>query len=78
MAPRPALFILPFASIVYTNVMQAVYGIHRNDGLSVTKKRTAMLGGATLGWDTPATDPKNYDQQGQPIKHRHRDCRDVQ
>ncbi len=40
-----------------------------NSDLGVTKAQAAaMLSGATLGWDTPAADPKNYDADGQPIK----------
>ena len=45
-----------------------------NERLGVTKAQAAaMLAGATLGWDAPAADPKNYDEQGQPIKPRHHD-----
>ena len=49
-----------------------------NSELGVTKAQAmAMQGGATRGWDTPAADPKNYDEQGQPIKPRHRDRGDA-
>ncbi len=49
-----------------------------NNELGVSKAQAAaMLGGATLGWDTPAADPKNYDNQGQPIKPKHRDRGDA-
>ncbi len=49
-----------------------------NNELGVSKAQAAaMLVGATLGWDTPAADPKNYDEQGQPIKPRHRDRGDA-
>ena len=49
-----------------------------NSEMGVTKAQAAaMQGGATLGWDTPAADPKNYDEQGQPIKPRHRDRGDA-
>ena len=49
-----------------------------NDGMGVTKAQAmAMQAGATLGWDTPAANPKNYDEQGQPIKSRHRDRGDA-
>ena len=49
-----------------------------NSELGVTKAQAAaMQGGATMGWDTPAADPKNYDEQGQPIKPRHRDRGDA-
>ena len=49
-----------------------------NSELGVTRAQAAaMQGGATLGWDTPAADPKNYDEQGQPIKPRYRDRGDA-
>lgn len=45
-----------------------------NSEMGVSKAQAAaMLGGATLGWDTPAADPRNYDEKGLPIKPRHRD-----
>ncbi len=49
-----------------------------NGELGVSKAQAAaMLGGATLGWDKPGADPKNYDEQGQPIKPKHRDRGDA-
>ena len=49
-----------------------------NGELGVTKAQAAaMLAGAMRGWATPAADPKNYDEQGQPIKPRHRDRGDA-
>ena len=49
-----------------------------NDEMGVTKAQAmAMQGGATMGWDTPAADPKNYDEQGQPIKPKHRNRGDA-
>ena len=49
-----------------------------NGELGVTKAQAAaMLGGVMKGWASPAADPKNYDEQGQPIKPRHRDRGDA-
>ena len=49
-----------------------------NSGMGVSKAQAAaMLAGATQGWATPAADPKNYNEQGQPIKPRHRDRGDA-
>ena len=49
-----------------------------NGELGVTKAQAAaMLAGATQGWATPAADPKNYDEQGQPIKPRRPDRGDA-
>ena len=30
-----------------------------------------------FGWQTPAADPKNYDEQGQPIRPKQRDRGDA-
>lgn len=48
-----------------------------NETIGVTKAQAAaMVAGSMFGWDKPAADPKNYDEQGQPIhpKARERDC----
>ena len=49
-----------------------------NGELGVTKAQAAaMLAGVMRGWADPAADPKNYDDQGQLIKPRHRDRGDA-
>ena len=49
-----------------------------NSGMGVSKAQAAaMLAGATQGWATPAADPKNYDEQGQPVKPRRPDRGDA-
>ncbi len=49
-----------------------------NGELGVTKAQAAaMLAGAMRGWADPAADPKNYDEQGQPIKPRRPDRGDA-
>ena len=45
-----------------------------NERGGVTKAQTAaMLAGSLFGWEVPAADPKNYDEQGQPIKPKRHD-----
>ncbi len=52
--------------------------IAANEAMGVTKaQEAAMMFGCIYGWDKPGADPKNYDDQGQPIKPKHRDRGDA-
>ena len=49
-----------------------------NGEMGVSKAQAAaMLAGAMRGWADPAADPKNYDEQGQPLKPRRPDRGDA-
>lgn len=66
----------------YTSSHPPLYGQERADDfnriLGHTKAQAAaMKAGSLFGWDTPAADPKNYDEQGQPIKPKHKDRGDA-
>lgn len=42
----------------------------RNANLGVSKAQIeAMLAGSMYGWDVPAADPKNYDENGTPLRN---------
>ncbi len=49
-----------------------------NEAMGVTKaQEAAMLAGSMFGWDTPASKPKNYDENGKPIKPKGKKDRQV-
>lgn len=49
-----------------------------NGALGVTKaQEAAMVAGYLFGWDVPGADPKNYDENGTPIRPKHRDRGDA-
>ena len=40
-----------------------------NEANGVTRaQEAAMVAGSMFGWQVPGADPKNYDDQGQPIR----------
>ena len=49
-----------------------------NQKLGVSKAQAqAMLSGSIFGWHIPAADPKNYDENGKPIRPKHKDRGDT-
>lgn len=49
-----------------------------NSKLGVGKAQAAaMLAGSMFGWQVPAVDPKNYDENGQPIRPKQKDRGDA-
>ena len=49
-----------------------------NEAMGVTRaQEAAMLFGSIYGWNKPGADPNYYNEQGEPIKFKHRDHNDA-
>ena len=49
-----------------------------NQAIGVTKAQAAaMVAGSMFGWQVPGADPKNYDEQGLPIRPKAREREDA-
>lgn len=65
----------------YRSDLSPVYGesgqefvdeLNRQGGVNKAQA-AAMLAGSMFGWQVPGADPKNYDDNGQPVRPKHRD-----
>lgn len=67
------------ADIPYTSKEEARSIVDEQNALGGVSKaqEAAMAAGSMFGFDVPAADPANYDENGQPIKPKHRDRGDA-
>lgn len=62
-------YIVPDTKVDPKEAVDALNGL-----TNITKAQSAaMLAGSMFGWDTPAADPKNYDEMGQPVPPKSKD-----
>lgn len=64
----------PVNAVLHDNEQYRDIADRRNERLGVSKQQeAAMLAGSMFGWNTPAAEPKNYDENGAPIKPKKKD-----
>lgn len=65
---------IPANAVLHDNEQYQDVADKRNERLGVSKAQgAAMLAGSMFGWNTPAAEPKNYDENGTPIKPKNKD-----
>lgn len=64
----------PISAAVQDKAQYREMADKRNAHLGVSKRQeAAMLAGSMFGWNTPAAQPKNYDENGKAIKPKNKD-----
>lgn len=66
------------SNVSFTGEESRSYADHMNENSGVTKaQEAAMLAGSMFGWDKPAADSKNYDENGVPLRPKQKDRGDA-